>query len=189
MNDIHKLLDKINNVYNTKITITKIITLSKKIKYAYDFDGVLHKNVGPMDEEGQRHPDPQKFNMPFIKIINQINEQIKNGHDVYIITAHCEQNYIINFLKFHGILIPVDHINTTCKTDKTNTLRKIGINEFYDDSCLRIIEIYINKNKGLLPNLNKLYLVNPESDSWIEILKNKNNQTIMAECGKYYKTS
>jgi hypothetical protein len=140
--------------------------------YGYDFDGVLHVTVELHDEFGQRNPKEGHSLVPFDEIINQISNQLDSGDNVYIITARHEQDSPIgSFLSQYNIKIPKQNVRYTSGQDKTSVLQELQIAQFYDDSRLRINELYESKLNGLLPNLRKLYFVNPEVRSWTQVIE------------------
>jgi endonuclease/exonuclease/phosphatase (EEP) superfamily protein YafD len=143
----------------------------EKLNIAYDFDGVFHKSVGEPDSVGQRHALSLDVNtyVPFMKIIEQIKQQQREGHKIFIITAHCESFLVKKYLqkfKLQNIKIFV-----TCNGDKSKILKKYHIHHFYDDSILRINEIL--KQKANLPDLKELFMVIPEEDRWIKVYPSK----------------
>ena len=164
---------------------TKKFNPLKPLNIGYDFDGVLHMSVTPADTSGQRHPISLSgpFQV-FDKIINQIYEEIIDGHRIYIITARSETKTSIDAINKHLMktkLSPyMDQITILfSKGDsKVSLLNKFGINTFYDDSCLRIIELYDAKKNGLLPSLEDIYFVNPDNQTITLI----NQQTIKKYC-------
>ena len=154
------ILNLIDQIYKRKKQLT--------LNIGYDFDGVLHVDVGPEDSQGQRHPN--NFTgpyTPFNEIINQIKEEYRKGYNVYIITARGEysKHTIRKFLDDNQLnFIQDDHIFFTHNRNKKDILRKYNINIFYDDSCIRIKQL--NDSKSKIPSLKKLYLVHPEKNSW-----------------------
>lgn len=163
--------------------------ISKMYKnIGYDFDGVLHLDVAEPDEMGQRNP----FNMtgpyrPFDDIVDQIENDILMGYKVYIITArfnnYNSRNTIINHLLGTKLRSYIDNIVIlfTNGRDKTKMLRKLRINTYYEDSCLRAIELYRAKANELLPYLSCIYYVIPEKRTWYKL----NNRIIANLCSNY----
>ncbi|AQN68046.1 5-nucleotidase superfamily protein [Saudi moumouvirus] len=177
------ILSTLNNISSQVITIKSASDHMPIIGYVnknigYDFDGVLHIDVSKPDEEGQRHPPnlsgPYR---PFNKIINEIINNLNNGDKIFIITARYnrKQNLdsIMNHLNNTKLVNYLDNITILFSggSDKTKLLRKYKINSFYDDSCLRIKELFISRINGNLPDLTQLYLVYPEKNSYIKIDK------------------
>lgn len=72
----------------------------------------------------------------------------------------------------NGLSILANEVYYTANTDKTTVLNNLEINEFYDDSCLRIRELYKKTEDHKLPHLNKLYLVYPEDKIWVNVHEN-----------------
>ena len=185
----HILSTYINNTSNIFIVqiasdhMPIISNISVHQIIGYDFDGVLHKNVGPPDIHGQRHPIKGPYT-PFNKIIDQINRNINNGDTVYIITARSNnsknKNTIKNFLI--KTKLPINNIKIifTAGQNKSTIINNKKVNEFYDDSCLRIVELYNEIQRGNLPNLRQLFLVEPEKDTIVAI----DNQNISLLCPK-----
>lgn len=148
-----------------------IATLSKNI--GYDFDGVLHTNVTPPDRELQRHPRDLKGPYDaFVSIISQIKNEIEHGHNIYIITARKKTksnlNAIQNHLGANNLDKYLDNINIYFSEgyDKTKLINSLKINTFYDDSCLRILELTESQLANHIPYLHQIYLVNPDNQTW-----------------------
>lgn len=141
---------------------------------AYDFDGVFHKTVGKPDTFNQRSSESDIDYKPFDKIIDKIASEIVNNK-IFIVTARSDSNQNVSeikkFIKKTKLSDFYDDIYKIYTNDFTKVfaLRNIMANEFYDDSLLRINEVYKAKQAGLLPNLQNIYLVRPESDDWIAI--------------------
>ena len=157
--------------------------IKKQLRIGYDFDGVLHTYVGLPDKSGQRHCLTDNDISPkyqFHPIINQIKYQIDNGYEISIITARNRDSFeIINNFLINSILsndVSKIKIYFTADMDKTNILSKLKINDFYDDSCLRINEVYNSIIANRLPNLTNLYFVEPENMTWTKITNNNINQ-------------
>lgn len=163
-----------------------ISNLSKNI--GYDFDGVLHLSVTKADESGQRHPislyGPYQI---FNKIVDQIERDIIDGHKIYIITARSNTKFSYNAIKNHLVrtkLHPyIEQIDIlfAAGQSKTGLLKKYVINTFYDDSCLRIIELYNAKKNNELPFLTQMFFVNPDDCSIILV----NSHVMQIYCSKY----
>jgi hypothetical protein len=146
---------------------------------AFDFDGVIHKDVTKHDEYGHRHPI-YGFNTiplnPFTKIINLIRIYHKYKYNIYIITARNSnsKNIILETLKKFGLdkiineknIYFTGHINNG---DKTNIIDELKINYFYDDSIYNFNSVYREKNKNKLKNLRKFYLTIPEKNTIISL--------------------
>lgn len=180
MSSIQNILEAVDLLYKRQNIIQSIF----KINYGYDFDGVLHTSVTEPDSLGQRHPESGEGPFtPFEKIIKKIKNNIINGDNVYIITARSsfEKLVVKKFLDENGLSELKDRVYFTDNQDKTTILNNLQINEFYDDSCLRINELDSKMKNKLLPNLEKLYFVEPEKLSWIEV----NDEIIKQNCNKY----
>lgn len=184
---MQEILTKINAIHNLK-NITNIFTEPIK-KIGYDFDGVLHTSIGELDEkDGQRHPIENVRSIadklkPFTKIIEQIKKQLLT-EDIYIITGRKphEKDVIKQFLNIIGLEISDDHLYLTGGGKKKPILLKLRIEEFYDDSCMIIIELFNAIKNNELPDLKKIYFVQPEKLDWVEI----NSDTLLNEhCGKW----
>jgi hypothetical protein len=165
---------------NTIIQSTLLITSWYSVttmKIAYDFDGVLHRSVRLPDENGERPPYILRENLskkrsykPFVRVINQIKKQLTRGDNIYIITARSE-NFLDTIKTFLGRYFDdIDDIMIFCTEgkDKTPYLLENKIEEYYDDSCLRIKQIY--SNRGQLPDLKRLYLVLPDAQTFVPII-------------------
>ena len=160
-----------------------IAHLSKNI--GYDFDGVLHTNVSPPDDQLQRHPHSLRGPYdPFNKIILQIKNEILDGHHIYIITARkktqSNENTIIKHLENNGLKKFINKIKIyfSAGVNKTEIINNIKINAFYDDSCLRILELIQSQVKNLLPYLTQIFLVDPDKKKWYLI----NEKSIVKMC-------
>lgn len=155
-------------------------------KYAYDFDGVIHKSISECDIFGQCHPISNNFNEyePNIKILNNIIDNLKSGHQVYIVTARDSKSkkYISKYLyKWISQLISQKQllefvknipIYTSENQCKTMILKNIRANYFYDDSKLRINETCRDWHN--LPDLKKIIHViyQNKKSKYIHIRKN-----------------
>jgi endonuclease/exonuclease/phosphatase family metal-dependent hydrolase len=159
-------------------------------KIGYDFDGVLHKDVKKADQYGQRHPiNFRGPYTPFDKIVDQINDEIRQGYNVYIIiprTAN-DQETITKFLEktFLPEIVRRLKVYYQDRKDKKTIIRDLGINIYYDDSCSKIVELYNGMQSGELPDLHNLFLVRPEDDTWIKIT----DENVSKECSIKQTTS
>lgn len=150
----------------------------------FDFDGVLHPDVTPPDIQGQRHP--VNLNGPFRafpKMIKKIKSELLKGNKVYIITARSESKSSIQTIKNHlasnDLLELSDNVYYTKGRDKTKIIKNLGINEFYDDSCLRIRELYNSVLNGKLSQLHKIFLVNPNDMNYLQVTGENINHVII----------
>jgi hypothetical protein len=155
----------------------KVKSNNKSLSVAFDFDGVIHKDVGPTDSTGNRHPTIPFHHIssnPFNKVLDLMKLYIKNKWSVYILTARPStyKNLIKKSLFNYGIELPKSNIICTGDTggDKVQYLENYFINHFYDDSIAHFKKIRFAKNKNQLKLLKKLYLTKPESDSISEII-------------------
>ena len=170
---------RIINVSKASDHLPVILTIISRNKIGYDFDGVYHLDVGSVDQTGQRHPINFGPYRPFNKIINKVYNELIRGDEIYIITARnpsqTSKNVIMNLLSNTKLKPYIDMISIyyTSNYSKVDVIKDKKINEFYDDSCLRINELYQAIANAILPNLKELYLVEPDQKSWIQI--NKNN--------------
>jgi hypothetical protein len=180
-----------------------ISNIQAKQIIGYDFDGVLHTDVGPPDATGQRNPiNYTGPYTPFKKIIAQIENDINDGNTVYIITARYDNptnnkaitTFLNSILSLHGEqvelgdLLPsstkLRHYKDQIKIyfsngeNKSAIINKLGVNVFYDDSCLRITELYNEIQNGKLSQLKQLIFVIPEKNIWEDI----NDQNISVLC-------
>lgn len=150
--------------------------MNNRLNVGFDFDGVIHKDVGKTDNNGQRHPTIP-FNKissnPFIEIIKLIKVYKKINANVYIITARTS-NYkklIMSSLNKYGVQLLDKNIICTGDTggDKIQYLEGLNINHFYDDSIYHFRRIIHEKRKNKLQKLIKLYLTIPEQNKIAEI--------------------
>lgn len=177
--------DHILTTFNESQTIVHSIQLAsdhkpltsiiyKKKVVAYDFDGVMHKTVGPPNELGQRIHIPGPL-APFTSIIKSIQSTYSN----IIITARYPDLEVESFIKDNSI--PIKKIIFTSGQSKVPYLASNKVNIFYDDSCSMIIDIYENILSNNLPHLSRLYFVQPET-SLITLINRKNYYSI---CKQY----
>ena len=186
-NYIFSTLQSYKNIMSDTSDHSAVISVLTK-NIGYDFDGVLHMSVTEPDREGQRHPF--HINGPFLlfdEIIDQIEKNIINDDKVLIITARPNTKFsydvITRFLNTTKLKSRIDQIEILFSNSgsKVNLLNHYGINAFYDDSCLRINEIYYAKINDELPFLSQIYLVNPDDRSIILI----SHVNIGRSCSKY----
>lgn len=170
----------IDNPQTYHLPIMANVEMKKII--GYDFDGVIHTNV-ESEANGYRE-SKEDINNPFEIILKQIREQLSYSWIIYIITARNKEelslNLIKNFLSSHGININLDNIIFTNNESKVPYIYNLMINEFYDDSCAIIREIYFAKNNSELPLLTKIYFTIPEKNEYHEI----NEDNINTYCKK-----
>lgn len=146
------------------------------INVAFDFDGVIHKDVSKTDRTGNRHPiipfDEISKN-PFHKIISLIKIYKRANSHIYILTARPSlyRDLIIKSLDLYQIPIASNDIICAGDTggDKISYLERFNINHFYDDSIYHFRRIYEAKKQNKLTHLKKLYLTLPEQNKIAEI--------------------
>ncbi|AYV85519.1 MAG: hypothetical protein Satyrvirus21_3 [Satyrvirus sp.] len=162
-----------------------ISTITTKKNIGYDFDGVLHVDVSDPDSEGQRHATSEYGPYrPFSEIINKIENDFGEGYNIYIITARendkNNREAVKTFINSTKLKKIFDHIKIyyTSNNDKTEIIHQLKINTFYDDSCLRIKELYNSMENNKLPDMEELFFVKPETFSWVII----NGQTAKILC-------
>lgn len=135
---------------------------------AYDFDGVLHRDVfKPV--MGYRMPTSMNPPFtPFVEIIDRMKRDYSRGHNIFIITARINNNGAIKaHLIDNGItFVKGENIIYTKGGPKVIALKEKRINVFYDDSCGHINNIVKARKEGNLPDLKRLYLVKPEDKKY-----------------------
>jgi hypothetical protein len=146
------------------------------LNVAFDFDGVIHKDVGKTDKTGNRHPTIP-FNEisknPFEKIIELIRIYKQANSHIYILTARPSlyRDLIIKSLDLYKI--PIERNDIICAGDtggdKISYLDRLNINHFYDDSIYHFRRINEAKKQHKLKSLKKLYLTLPEQNKIAEI--------------------
>lgn len=138
---------------------------------AYDFDGVLHRTVTAPTACGERSNIEGHVLEPFTEILDQIRADILSDNRVFIITARSPDlaPQLHAFIAGTNLAPLADRIRYyfTSGQSKIPLLAVNRINVFYDDSCRHITEVYANHH--ILPDLEELYLTNPESQSWVLI--------------------
>lgn len=141
-----------------------------KINIGYDFDGVLHLDVEEADEIGQRHAvNDEGPYRPFNKMVQHLRKRLDSGYPVFIITSRTQNPISVKAVQTHlaqcGLSnVPVYYASGGSKVD---LLRQLEINQYFDDSCVQIEEIYYVKQRGQLPHLSELYFVVPETEKVI----------------------
>jgi hypothetical protein len=147
------------------------------MRIGYDFDGVFHKNVTTIDGLGERnYVISSNTNLiQFYEILDKIRKEIGKGHEIFIISRGKREDVIDNLRKlFVYKLFDEKNIITDLgekKILKSQIIKENLIDEFFDDSIFNIHDINKQKKKKKLKT--KLYLVNPEKDSYKRI-KSKN---------------
>jgi len=143
----------------------------------FDFDGVIHKDVGLPDVHGQRHPNISFDDIPknkFTEIIELIKIYNNNNYNIYIITSrlNIHKNIIKKTLNLYNLKDIIPDENIICTGDmggvKVNTIHNLKIRDFYDDSVSHIKDII--KNKKYLLYLKNCYITFPEKNTIHKIL-------------------
>ena len=135
----------------------------------YDFDGVITKNVLDTNILGERHENTNIDSIPNYMIIEQIKDQLKSKSNIFIISKNTKEK-INNKLK-KDLYLPLlfDDKNIYAGLEsKVETIKKLKIDSFYDDSVDNIHEINtILRKQESIPL--ELFLVKPEEDKIIKI--------------------
>jgi acid phosphatase class B len=155
--------------------------MSTRKNVAFDFDGVIHVDVSPTSQSGNRHPTFPR-NLPaapnkFKTIIELIHKYHKHNYNVYIVTARMSyaKDMIIQTLINYGVkhIIPDHHLYFTGDLnqngDKVSTLEQLNIRDFYDDSIFHFVSIYNAKKNNQLRNLKNCYLTKPEVEQIVRL--------------------
>jgi uncharacterized HAD superfamily protein len=96
-------------------------------KISFDYDGVLTTSKGQ----------------------NLIMEMMRNGNEVFIITARRISVDVLELAR--KLNIPMDHVFFTSGSDKWKTIQKLNIDQHYDNNQEQIDKINLNtKSKGSL---------------------------------------
>jgi len=146
----------------------------------FDFDGVIHTQVFPVDKNGHRNPYIPLNSIPdieFTKIIDLIKKYHKHKYNIYIITARGSEykNVIKLTLKKFGIsdIIPESNLyftgNRIYNGNKIDVLEQLNITDFYDDSIYHFKTIYLAKKQNKLQNLKNCYMTLPENNTILKI--------------------
>jgi len=184
-----------NNLHGDKLDEKWITVLYKIVKrgvtvVALDFDGVLHKNVGPIDIYGFRHTG-NGVNIAFDATIAFIKSIINNDDVFLYILSHnplCNTN-TQSLLSNESIdlTIPPDikkslnprKIEYKCLpsnpslkyVDKVEELIKIGAKIFIDDSPIILNSCIKGNVVNYLHDQMILYYALPQHDKYIKITK------------------
>lgn len=138
----------------------------------YDFDGVLTKNVLDTNILGERHDDLNINFIPNYMIINQIKEQLKSKSKLFIISKNTKEKIKTKLKDDLYLSFLFDDKNIISDLDsKVDTIKKLKIDKFYDDSVDNIHEINTQLRKQQSIPL-ELFLVKPETEEIIEIKNN-----------------
>lgn len=166
-------------IINNYISKQNIMSNFTNTKIGYDFDGVIHLDVKPVNVYGERW----SFNniaQPATKIIDQINKTGLHAN-IYIISARpsnqSNYNIISDFLSKYILPNVLNQIKIylTSGKSKIDLISKLELDQFYDDSCLRIGQIHNAQLKSVLPKLKKLYLFVPETQVIVQVTKDNIN--------------
>lgn len=166
---------KVINVKQASDHMPIIAIVSKNI--GYDFDGVLHTSVGKADASDQRNAiNIEGPYNPFNEIIDQIKKELRMGHNISIITARTNDDINFTAVEKHlddfigkNIIDNKISVYFTDGQNKTAFLKKLKINTFYDDSCLRIKELHNSQQFNQLPYLTQLFFVDPDKHLFVLI--------------------
>ena len=146
-----------------------LVDLTKTV--AYDFDGVFHLTVKPVNSLGQRHHYPNRKLEPFDYMINRVEDDLAMGNRVIIITARSDKHkdHITNFLNSYFKKKPI-HVVYTSGKSKVRELAKYSVNVFYDDSPYNILDAYKARDVMILQMLTDIYYVVPEENRciWVD---------------------
>jgi hydroxymethylpyrimidine pyrophosphatase-like HAD family hydrolase len=109
------------------------------MKISFDFDGTLTENV----------------------IKETAKSLIDGGHDVWIITARCKENYNTDLYKIcEYINLPLDKVIYTNGDLKYFEYKKGNFDLHYDDAWDEVMEININGGNAILinPDFEEIYM-------------------------------
>ena len=143
----------------------------------FDFDGVIHKDVGLSDINGQRHPNIPFNDIPknkFTEILELIKVYKKNNYNIFIITSrlNIHKNIIKKTLDLYNLKDIIPDENIICTGDiggeKIQTIHNLKINDYYDDSISHIKDII--KNRKYLIYLKNCYMTFPEKNTIYKII-------------------
>lgn len=137
------------NVQPFAIPIVQPAANQSTKQIGYDFDGVIHKSV-QFDDKGQGRPIDRNSgdNECFAEIIELIKVSHKLGYKQYVVTnrkadtsPYVRMQLEKCFGKALGLTIFPDTSIHFVKGDKSPTIRALMLDEFYDDSPIKIAEI------------------------------------------------
>lgn len=154
----------VNSVYGIQLAMPIVqpiampivpqVAIANTKHIGYDFDGVIHKSVY-FDDKGQGQPNDYHSgdNECFVEIIELIKVCHKLGYKQSIITnrgikslPYVRQQLDKCFGNMLGLAIFPDVDIKFVHGDKSNTIRSLMLDEFYDDSPNKIAEISKNIN-------------------------------------------
>ena len=130
---------------------SSVVALPTELNIGYDFDGVIHRNVYYRDGQGHPNEKDSGNNQCFDSIINRIKEGHQFGYKQYIITNRTSRyltqvrQQLNKCLGSHlsSQIFPNSNI-IFVSGDKSDTIRGLKLNVFYDDSPNKIQEIISN---------------------------------------------
>jgi hypothetical protein len=135
----------------------------------FDFDGVIHTNVGPDNHKDSRKPNALSLEHIFREINDRIFYYHCHNYNIYIITGRGKKSRsdIFRYLNSCGLnfeIIPEANINTIGGTgNKVNMAIQLKLDEYYDDSTSEIRKFIERKCELLAVNPNfKLFQTFPE---------------------------
>jgi len=133
----------------------------------FDFDGVIHRNVGPDNGKDSRKPNCLLLEHRFIEIQNKIFDYHCHNYNIYIITGRGKRGPIFEYLNYCGLneeIIPRDNVNAIGGSgNKVNMAIQLELDEYYEDSTIEI-QKFIDRKCEILtvkPNF-RLFHVFPE---------------------------
>jgi len=135
----------------------------------YDFDGVITKNVLDTNILGERHENSNVNSIPNYTIIDQIKKQIKNKSNIYIISKNDKEKIKSKINKELYLSYLIDEKNIYANLEsKIDTIKRLKLNQFYDDSVDNIHEINTKLRKQQMIPI-ELFLVKPEIEEMVKI--------------------
>jgi hypothetical protein len=133
----------------------------------FDFDGVIHRNVGPDNGKDSRKPNSLLLEHRFIEIQNKIFDYHCYKHNIYIITGRGKRGPIFEYLNCCGLneeIIPRENVNAIggCG-NKVDMAIQLELDEYYEDSTIEIQKFIARKCEILAVKPNfRLFHVFPE---------------------------
>ena len=131
----------------------------------FDFDGVVHRCVGPPTSSGQVHP-------LFFRVDELLAHDCRNDEICDLIRSHRAKGDFVAIVSNNTALgvsgirallrkwkVVVDDVRV-CSGNKVPTLKKLGANVFYDDSANKVAEA----RRGM-PELNVIHYQTPSRDA------------------------
>jgi hypothetical protein len=138
----------------------KILKGGNPKNIGFDFDGVIHENVGPDNGKNSRTPKELDIKYRFEEIQNKIFDYNCHHYNIFIITGRGgsakQRNIIRKYLDDCGIneeIIPDRNIYTLGGDgNKVDTAIKLQLDEYYDDSTKEIQKFIDRKCEILVVN-------------------------------------